>query len=90
MVWKFLRIMELWNSKVEGSHNGMLMLMMWLTVELWYGGTCFIYDYVELMREIRINHSFERIMVKREKCGKQHDMNNVNNVNIYFIYNYIH
>ena len=52
MVWKFPRIMELWNSKVEGSNNGMLMLMMWLTVELWYGGTCFIYDYVELINYV--------------------------------------
>ena len=42
------------------------------------------------MWEIGINHSFERIMAKREKCDKQHDINNVNNVNIDFIYNYIH
>ena len=52
MVWKFLRIIKLWNSKVEGSNNGMLMLMMWLAVELWYGGTWFIYDYVELINYV--------------------------------------
>ena len=39
-------------SEVEGSNNGMLLLMVWLTVELWYGGTCFIYDYVELINYV--------------------------------------
>ena len=42
------------------------------------------------MWEIGMKYSFEIIMVKREKCGKKHDMNNVNNVNIDFIYNYIY